>query len=106
MWCPQSLAATRASAALPFDPIQYFRVNLGRGQSLNQVSQIASRIGWTIDVTQNDFRERIAGTPLQRSEQLVGWIVDGNGSAPSGTVHESDDSVNASLVVLSAKTAP
>src|SRR5436309_14856161 len=95
MWCPQSLAATRASAALLFDTIQHVRVDVRWRQSVNQISQLTTRIGGTVDVTQNDFRERIASTALQGGKQLVGGIVYRNSSAHARTLHESRRSVNA-----------
>src|SRR5205809_7629608 len=95
MWCPQSLAATRASAALLFDTIQHVRVDVRWRQSVNQISQLTTRIGGTVGVTQNDFRERIARSPVRGGKQLVGGSVYRNSSAHARTLHESLPPVNA-----------
>src|SRR5437667_6368889 len=104
MWCRLSLAPAGAPATLPLDPVKDVQVNVRRRLDCHGIKQFAGSFRRRDNVPSDDFGERIAGSPLELAQKLIGVIVYRDGLTHTRTLHECAPSVKEGCPWASART--
>src|SRR5437867_3983459 len=103
MWCRLSLPPAGAPSTLPFDPVKDLEINVRRRLGCHGIKQLAGRFRRGDNVPSNDFGKRIAGSPLELAQELIGVIVDRDGFTHTRTLHECAVRVKGRLSCLLGK---